>query len=173
MNKSENSKSSSKSPEHAKDTNDEDLSEELLSEGVETQAPLSIESLSKNMNSNPLWRTKRKQINTVKRPQIYSLSIEVVRNHKETKMKSALFSNTMKLDSPEIQLMPKQLLKDDIKMLLKEAAKRTKRLTLAGVNIKSNSLKINDPKELKSLEKEQSNWNVWFITMKDVDSWDE
>ena len=173
MNKSENSKSSSKFPEHVKDANDEDLSEELLSEGVETQAPLSIESLSKNMDSNPLWRTKRKQINTVKRAHIGNLAIEVVRNYKEIKIKSALFNKTMKLDSPEMQLMPKQSLKEDIKMLLKEAANRTKRLTLAEVNIKSNSLKINDPKELKSLEKEQSNWNVWFVTMKDVDSWDE
>ena len=173
MNKSENFKSFLKSSEHVNETNDEDLSEELLSEGVETQAPLSIESLSKNMGFNPLWRTKRKQINTIKRPQICSLAIEVVRNHKEIKMKSALFSNTMKLDSPEIQLMHKQSLKEDIKMLLKEAAKRTKRLTLSEVNIKSNSLKINDPKELKSLEKEQSHWNVWFVTMKDVDSWDE
>ena len=172
MKLSEAFKSSSKSPEEVKDATDEDLSEELLSEGIETQTPLSIESLSKNMDFNPLWRTKRKQASTVKRPQMDYLAIEVARNHKEIKMKSTLVGTTTKLDSPEMQLVPKQSLKEDIKILLKEAAMRTKKLTLAKENIKSNSMKIHDPMEMKFLENESDNQNVWFVTMRDVESWD-
>ena len=124
------------------------------------------------MDFNFLWRSKRKQASIVKRPQIDYLAIEVVRYHKEIKMKSTLISTTTKLDSPEMQILSKHSLKEDIKMLLKESAKLTKRLTLAKENIKSNSMKIYDPMEIRFLENEFNNQNVWFVTMRDVESWD-